>query len=304
MPGRRLQEDCLVDTIDECPRAPVGPSRAGRIWQGLITFKGPVQPAEVKRRDELETVVGDGPLVLTILESLGFQVWFRYQKYREEFAIDDVIVAVDETPVGTFVEIEGGARGITEMAEALGRGPKDYLLDSYRALYSQYCRQRGLPVTDSSSRTIKVEPLSSDDPDRRSRDAVAAAHRRAGQGGHAGAGEPLIRRSVRWLATHGSRTSCSSHHRPETIAATLGDGSDPNASAIHGAAGRPARRQPTPGAINRRRRHVPPDQRRHSPTSTRGAQCRASIDRRAVTLALVPNHQADRRRHAPDASQR
>ena len=62
-------------------------------------------------------------------------MWFRYQKYREEFALDDVIVAVDETPVGTFVEIEGGDAGIAEMAEALGRGPADYLLDSYRRLY-------------------------------------------------------------------------------------------------------------------------------------------------------------------------
>ena len=37
--------------------------------KSLITFKGPVQPAEIKMRDELETVVGDGPLVLTILEA-------------------------------------------------------------------------------------------------------------------------------------------------------------------------------------------------------------------------------------------
>jgi adenylate cyclase class IV len=43
--------------------------------ENLITFKGPVQPAEIKMRDELETVVGDGPLVLTILD-LGW-VWFR-----------------------------------------------------------------------------------------------------------------------------------------------------------------------------------------------------------------------------------
>ena len=116
--------------------------------KSLITFKGPVQPATMKLRDELETDVGDGPLLLTILTELGFRVWFRYQKYREEFALDDVIVAVDETPVGTFVEIEGGDRGIAEMAEALGKGPNDYLLDSYRGLYGEYCRQHGLPVTD------------------------------------------------------------------------------------------------------------------------------------------------------------
>ena len=82
---------------------------------------------------------------------ISASAWFRYQKYREEFALDDVIVAVDETPVGAFVEIEGGDRGITEMAEALGRGPSDYLLDSYRGLFVEYCRQRGVPPTDMLS---------------------------------------------------------------------------------------------------------------------------------------------------------
>jgi len=112
--------------------------------KSLVTFKGPVQPSEMKLREEMETVVGDGPLLLKIFEDLGFRVWFRYQKYREEFALEDVIVAVDETPVGTFVEIEGGDRGIAEFALALGRGPSDYLLDSYRRLYTQDCERRGV----------------------------------------------------------------------------------------------------------------------------------------------------------------
>jgi adenylate cyclase class 2 len=99
-------------------------------------------------REELETVVGDGPMLLQILEALGFHVWFRYEKYREEFALDDVIVAIDETPVGTFVEIEGSDRGIGTTAEALGRGPSDYLLDSYRNLFADYCEQQGVAVTD------------------------------------------------------------------------------------------------------------------------------------------------------------
>jgi len=55
-----------------------------------------------------------------------------------------VIVAVDETPVGTFVEIEGGDRGIAELALVLGRSPSDYLLDSYRRLYAQDCERRGV----------------------------------------------------------------------------------------------------------------------------------------------------------------
>jgi hypothetical protein len=46
------------------------------------------------------------------------------------------------------VEIEGSEGGITAMAAALGRSPADYLVASYRSLYSDYCRQRGLVVTD------------------------------------------------------------------------------------------------------------------------------------------------------------
>lgn len=147
--GRRLQEDCLLDTADELLRRRRSVLRV-RVESGrsLLTFKGPVHPSVMKLREEFETFVGDGPALLRVLEELGFRVWFRYEKYREEFVLDDVIVAIDETPVGTFVEIEGGDRGITVMAEALGRGPGDYLLDSYRRLFIQHCEQRGVPVTD------------------------------------------------------------------------------------------------------------------------------------------------------------
>ena len=147
--GRRLQEDCLLDTADESLRRRRSALRV-RMDGGrsLLTFKGPVQPALVKAREELETIVGDGHLLLRLLEELGFHVWFRYQKYREEFALDDCIVAVDETPVGVFVEIEGGDQGIAQMARALGRGPADYLLESYRGLFVQHCEQRGVPATD------------------------------------------------------------------------------------------------------------------------------------------------------------
>ena len=147
--GRRLQEDYLLDTADELLHRRRSVLRV-RMESGrsLLTFKGPVQPSLMKVREELETIIGDGTLMLQLLEELGFHVWFRYEKYREEFALEDVIVAVDETPVGTFVEIEGGERGIASTAEALGRSAADYVLDSYRGLFAHYCHDRGLPLTN------------------------------------------------------------------------------------------------------------------------------------------------------------
>ena len=147
--GRRLQEDALLDADDESLRRRRCVLRI-RMENGKsrITFKGPVQPSVMKLRDELETVVGDGGLLLRIFEELGFHVWFRYEKYREEFSHEDVTIAIDETPVGCFVEIEGSEPGIMAAAEALGRGPDDYILDSYRGLYLQYRDARGLTGTD------------------------------------------------------------------------------------------------------------------------------------------------------------
>jgi len=147
--GRRLQEDCLLDTADEMLRRRRCVLRI-RMESGksFVTFKGPPQTAVMKVREELETLVGDGELLLRLVEQLGFHVWFRYQKYREEYTWEDVIVAVDETPVGTFVEIEGSERGVTSMAEALSRTPAEYVTDSYRSLFVRYCQERGLPKTD------------------------------------------------------------------------------------------------------------------------------------------------------------
>jgi adenylate cyclase, class 2 len=147
--GRRLQEDCLLDTADDSLRRKRCVLRVRmECGKTLLTFKGPVEASPMKLREELETVVGDGLLLLRVLEQLGFRVWFRYQKYREEFAREDVTVAIDETPVGIFVEIEGSERGIREMATALAREPNDYLLDSYRGLFVKHCESRGLPLTD------------------------------------------------------------------------------------------------------------------------------------------------------------
>lgn len=143
--GRRLQEDCLFDTEDERLRVQRATLRVrSEGGKALLTLKGPVVPGLVKIREEHETVVADGAVLQTILEELGLHVWFRYEKYREEFSADDVVIAIDETPVGVFVEIEGGEEAIHATAQALGRTPTDYITDSYRFLFLQHRDANGL----------------------------------------------------------------------------------------------------------------------------------------------------------------
>lgn len=147
--GRRLQEDYLLDTADDVLRSRRCVLRVRlECGKSMLTFKGPVQNSPMKLREEAETVVADGLLLLHVLEQLGYHVWFRYEKYREEFAHEDVTIAIDETPVGTFVEIEGSEQGIHDMAAALARKPADYVTDSYRGLFVKHCEQHGLPLTD------------------------------------------------------------------------------------------------------------------------------------------------------------
>jgi adenylate cyclase, class 2 len=147
--GRRLQEDCLFDTEDERLRRQRSTLRVrSEGGKALLTFKGPAIPAAIKIREEYETVVSDGAALQTILEELGLHVWFRYEKYREEFSADDVVIAIDETPVGVFVEIEGGEDAIHQTAAALGRSTADYITDSYRFLYLQHRDANGLAGHD------------------------------------------------------------------------------------------------------------------------------------------------------------
>jgi adenylate cyclase, class 2 len=146
---RRLQEDALLDTDDEELRRRRCVLRIRtESGKSLLTFKGPVQQGTMKIRDEYETVVSDGQVLQRVFEELGLHVWFRYEKYREEYAAEDATIAIDETPVGTYVEIEGGEEAILKMTEAIGRSTADFILDSYRGLFLQHRQRLGLHTSD------------------------------------------------------------------------------------------------------------------------------------------------------------
>jgi len=99
-------------------------------------------------RDEIEVSVSSGETAATILSKLGMRPLFRYQKYRAVYAYSDLMITVDETPIGNFLELEGPKSLIDEMAGKLGYKASDYIVKSYLALHQEYLKVRGLPLKD------------------------------------------------------------------------------------------------------------------------------------------------------------
>ena len=127
----------------------------------ILTFKRPVvRPVASetnpeprgphKVREELEMEVTDAAKLTEIFEGLGMSGWFRYEKYRTTFRLPTsrewargLLIELDETPIGTFVELEGPAAAIDRAAGELGYTKRDYVLKNYLTLYLEECRRRG-----------------------------------------------------------------------------------------------------------------------------------------------------------------
>ncbi|HKD90786.1 MAG TPA: class IV adenylate cyclase [Terriglobales bacterium] len=88
-----------------------------------------------KSRQETETAVEDGEALDKILRALGFQVAFRYEKFRREWTDKRGEVVIDETPIGNFAEIEGEPQWIDEIAGGLGITEDHYITGSYVDLF-------------------------------------------------------------------------------------------------------------------------------------------------------------------------
>lgn len=151
--ARRLQCDYLLDTAAGALKKRRSTLRVRIEPDGAaLTFKGPPIASTMKLREELETPVADGRTALAILERAGFTLVFRYEKYREEFRHGNVVVAIDETPIGTFVELEGDAAGIETLAARLQCSPSDYITASYRSLFLE-----NRSIAESSSEHMVFE---------------------------------------------------------------------------------------------------------------------------------------------------
>lgn len=111
-----------------------------------LTFKGQPDPGKHKSREELELDLSDARMFEQILARLGYQRSFVYEKYRTEFKDEETagVATLDETPIGTFLELEGPAEWIDRTAARLGFAESDYITASYGKLYLDWCRERGV----------------------------------------------------------------------------------------------------------------------------------------------------------------
>jgi adenylate cyclase class 2 len=121
----------------------------GEKW--VLTHKA--LPAEgdaglYKHRIETETTLGDGETVAAIFAALGFTPAFTYEKWRTEWADDIGHCVLDETPLGTYAEIEGPEDWINRTAAALGVDPSEYIGLSYGRLFEVWKEQTGSPAND------------------------------------------------------------------------------------------------------------------------------------------------------------
>ena len=147
--SRRLILDRLFDTPEFDLRNQGATLRIRRDGaRGYLTWKGPLRAGPVKSREELETSVGDADVAEATLLALGFRASFSSEKHREEYALDDALVTIDDTPAGVFVEIEAIPEAIARAAARLGRTPDDYRLESYPSLWRRWCEEHGQPSCD------------------------------------------------------------------------------------------------------------------------------------------------------------
>jgi adenylate cyclase class 2 len=108
--------------------------------KNILTFKGPPLPKGIfKIREEIEVGLEDSAAALQIFQQIGMQVSFRYQKYRREYLLNEVHLAVDETPIGNFVEFEGTQDAIRDLADKMEIPESEFLRLSYYSLYLEYC---------------------------------------------------------------------------------------------------------------------------------------------------------------------
>jgi adenylate cyclase class 2 len=113
----------------------------------------PVDTTRYKIRIETETIVAEREALAAIFEQLGYGPVFVYEKYRTEWsqALGNSSEAaahlvIDETPIGTYAELEGPTDWIDRTLAELKIDPATCLTDSYGKLFLDWKQRTASPA--------------------------------------------------------------------------------------------------------------------------------------------------------------
>jgi adenylate cyclase, class 2 len=129
--------------------------------------QAPVDTTRYKIRIENETTIGNLEAMAEIFLQLGYAPAFTYEKYRTEWSHspdpDSEITAhlvIDETPIGTYAELEGPTDWIDQTLDALHIDPATCLTDSYGKLFLDWKQRTGSPAENLTFAEITPPVLS------------------------------------------------------------------------------------------------------------------------------------------------
>lgn len=107
--------------------------------KSLLTWKGPQAPDPVlKIRPEIQTFVTNPEAMEGILSALGYAPVFRMAKRRATFQRDGLEACLDETPFGSYLELEGEPQAIRLAMEHLGLDASHIEPRSYATLFKAH----------------------------------------------------------------------------------------------------------------------------------------------------------------------
>jgi adenylate cyclase class 2 len=146
----QLQTDTYFDDADAALKSSdralrLRRQRTGQKETMFLTYKGPREKDDFKKRQEIEIEVGDCDSAEELLSALGFEKALVFEKKRRFWQLHNCVVCLDELPLlGSFVEIEGpNGASIAEVQKNLGLSDLPHIVESYACLMQQKLGELG-----------------------------------------------------------------------------------------------------------------------------------------------------------------
>ena len=172
---RVLEQNIRFDLPDGSLRSKRRVLRLRRDVANILTYKDSgAQSASDFNRREIEIEVNDFDTARNLLEALGYQVFFFYEKYRTTYESDLeglLHIMLDELPYGSFVEIEGeSVEAIQTGSNLIGLNWSAAVSSGYHMLFEYICKTKGFNFRDLSFENFRGLNITPNDLDVRAAD--------------------------------------------------------------------------------------------------------------------------------------